>query len=228
MTDVARQTGARFPGSDVLLSTGRYRQPDLELRLAGADRHPDRRLRAAELRDRARDRGARSRQIPGVGDVGLHQVVERARAAIEVDRTRAQELGLDRARRAESVLVSLSGSGQVSPNYWVDPTIGIKYPVEIQTPQHQIDRSMRHQLVAAAATSRRIRSSCQCRLRSSAERRGEWSARQRAAGVRRLRERAGRRSGQRAATSTKVVSDAVAAETGAAATQSPCAARWKA
>ncbi len=40
---------------------------------------------------------------------------------------------------ANSLLVSLSSSGQVSPNYWIDPKNGVNYPVAVQTPQRLID-----------------------------------------------------------------------------------------
>jgi len=58
---------------------------------------------------------------------------------IDVDQTRAGELGFTQQDVANSVLVSLSGSGQVQPNYWVDPNMGISYLVETRTPQHRLD-----------------------------------------------------------------------------------------
>jgi len=81
----------------------------------------------------------RIRGIEGLVDVHLHQVVDVPRLHIEVDQTRAAQFGLTQRDVANSVLVSLSGSGQVQPNYWVDPANGISYLVESRTPSYQID-----------------------------------------------------------------------------------------
>jgi CzcA family heavy metal efflux pump len=81
----------------------------------------------------------RVRKIPGVEDVHLHQVVNVPKLHVQVDQTRARELGLTQQDVANSLLVSLSGSGQVQPNYWVDPRMGISYLVETRTPTYKLD-----------------------------------------------------------------------------------------
>ena len=48
-------------------------------------------------------------------------------------------MGLAERDVANSVLLSLSGSGQVSPVYWIDPRVGIQYLVNIRVPEHQMD-----------------------------------------------------------------------------------------
>jgi multidrug efflux pump subunit AcrB len=87
----------------------------------------------------ARDIEGRLKQIPGAVDVGLHQVTNAPELQVKVDRTRAQELGFTERDVANSVLISLSSSSQVTPNFWADPKTGINYPVAIQTPQHRVD-----------------------------------------------------------------------------------------
>ena len=87
----------------------------------------------------AREIEARVKQIPGAVDVGLHQVTNAPELKLKVDRTRAQELGFTERDVANSVLISLSGTSQVTPNFWADPKTGINYPVAIQTPQHLVD-----------------------------------------------------------------------------------------
>ncbi len=82
---------------------------------------------------------ARIRRIPGATDVHVHQVLNVPKLHIDVDQTRARELGLTQQDVASSVLVSLSGSGQVQPNYWVDPAMGISYLVETRTPTYKLD-----------------------------------------------------------------------------------------
>lgn len=78
-------------------------------------------------------------KIPGAVDVHLHQIVDAPKLQVNVDRTRADQVGLTQRDVANSLLVSLSSSGQVSPNYWIDPKNGVNYPVAVQTPQRLID-----------------------------------------------------------------------------------------
>lgn len=81
----------------------------------------------------------RIQQIRGVQDVHIHQVVNVPKLHVAVDQTRARELGLTQQDVANGILVSLSGSGQVQPNYWVDPNMGISYLVETRMPTHKLD-----------------------------------------------------------------------------------------
>ncbi len=82
---------------------------------------------------------ARMARIPGAADVHLHQVVNTPSLLVNVDRSRAAELGLTQRDVANSVLVSLSSSAVVAPNYWSDPRSGINYIVAVQTPQSRVD-----------------------------------------------------------------------------------------
>src|SRR2546425_540221 len=81
----------------------------------------------------------RMARIPGAADVHLHQVVNTPSLLVNVDRSRAAELGLTQRDVANNVLVSLSSSAVVTPNYWSDPRSGINYLVAVQTPQNRID-----------------------------------------------------------------------------------------
>jgi multidrug efflux pump subunit AcrB len=85
-----------------------------------------------------REMAARIAKIPGAVDVHVHQVVNAPALAVSVDRTRAQELGLTESAVANNVLISLTGSGQVNPTYWLSPQ-GVQYLVAAQTPQFKID-----------------------------------------------------------------------------------------
>ncbi|MBS0375185.1 MAG: efflux RND transporter permease subunit [Proteobacteria bacterium] len=79
------------------------------------------------------------RHVPGVADVRLQQPVNQPEFLVKVDRTRAQELGISERDVANSMLVALSGSGQVAPNYWVNPANHVSYPVVAMTPQYRLD-----------------------------------------------------------------------------------------
>lgn len=103
----------------------------IDIQLAGLDRQANHAM-ATEI-------AGQIRKIRGVQDVHLHQVMNVPKLHIEVDQTRANELGFTQQDVANSLLVSLSGSGQVQPNYWVDPTMGISYLVETRTPTYKLD-----------------------------------------------------------------------------------------
>jgi multidrug efflux pump subunit AcrB len=82
---------------------------------------------------------ARVARIRGAVDVHMHQVVNSPSLHVNVDRTRATELGLTQRDVANSLLVSLSSSAVVAPNYWSDPRSGINYLVAVQTPPNRVD-----------------------------------------------------------------------------------------
>lgn len=82
---------------------------------------------------------AKVRKVPGVADARIHQEVARPQFDVNVDRSKAQELGLTQRDVAQSMLISLSGSYQAAPNQWLDPATGINYQVTVQTPQSLID-----------------------------------------------------------------------------------------
>src|ERR1700722_19662129 len=78
-------------------------------------------------------------RIPGAADVHVHQVVDAPELRINVDRVKAGQLGLTQNNVASSVLISLSGSSQVAPAFWLNWKNGVSYNVLIQTPQYKLD-----------------------------------------------------------------------------------------
>jgi multidrug efflux pump subunit AcrB len=86
----------------------------------------------------ARDLVARIAKIPGAADVHLHQVTDVPGIRLNVDRTRAEELGITQRQVASNMLISLSGTGQVAPNFWLNPKTGVNYAVVVQTPERLI------------------------------------------------------------------------------------------
>jgi len=79
------------------------------------------------------------KKIQGAVDVHVHQVLDTPSINVNVDRERAQSVGLSERDVANNLLVSLSSSGQASPNFWLDPKNGVSYPVAVQTPQYKMD-----------------------------------------------------------------------------------------
>ena len=77
------------------------------------------------------------RQVRGAVDVRVQQPNDLQRFEFNVDRTKGMELGLSERDVAGSVLLSLSGSSQVTPTYWLDYTTGVQYLVNVRVPERQ-------------------------------------------------------------------------------------------
>jgi len=77
--------------------------------------------------------------IPGAADVHVHQVLRQPEIRLNVDRTKAAQLGLTQKDVTSSMLISLSGSGTVAPNFWLNWANGVNYSVGVQTPQYRVN-----------------------------------------------------------------------------------------
>jgi len=103
----------------------------IDLQVIGKDQQADYRY-AAELLQRIR-------QVPGIADTRIQQVFDYPQINVDVDRTLAEEVGLSERDVASNLLVTLSGSGQVQPNFWLNTRSGVRYRVVTQMPQYHID-----------------------------------------------------------------------------------------
>jgi len=81
----------------------------------------------------------RIRGVRGAVDVHIQQVTSYPTFFVDVDRTRADQIGLTERDVATDLLISLSGSVQTAPNYWLNPVNGVNYSIAVQTPQYKID-----------------------------------------------------------------------------------------
>ena len=81
----------------------------------------------------------RIRRIPGIADARIQQSPNNPGFNIDVDRTRAQYVGLTERDVTNSLVVNLAGSAQVAPTYYLNPDNGVSYSIVMQTPQYQID-----------------------------------------------------------------------------------------
>jgi multidrug efflux pump subunit AcrB len=84
----------------------------------------------------AKEMEARLKKIPGAADVHVHQIMNQPSLRLEVDRTRAAELGFTQQEIAQNFLISSSSSVVVTPNYWNDPKTGRPYQVVVVQPHH--------------------------------------------------------------------------------------------
>jgi CzcA family heavy metal efflux pump len=81
----------------------------------------------------------RIRRIPGIADARIQQSPNNPSFNIDVDRTRAQYVGLTERDVTNSLVVNLAGSSQVAPTYYLNPENGVSYSIVMQTPQYKID-----------------------------------------------------------------------------------------
>jgi multidrug efflux pump subunit AcrB len=77
--------------------------------------------------------------IPGAVDVHLRQEMNMPTVRLDVDRSKAAQAGITQRDVASSTLISLSSSGMVAPNQWLNPATGVTYQIMVQTPQYRID-----------------------------------------------------------------------------------------
>ncbi len=77
--------------------------------------------------------------IPGIVDAHIHQEISYPTVDVNVDRTKAEQLGLRQTDVASSMLISLSGTGQTAPNQWLNPQNGVNYQVVVQSPLYRVN-----------------------------------------------------------------------------------------
>jgi multidrug efflux pump subunit AcrB len=96
---------------------------------------------------------SRIRHIPGIADARIQQSPDNPTFNIDVDRTRAQYVGLTERDVTNSLVVNLAGSSQVAPTYYLNPDNGVSYSIVMQTPQFQIDSLSALQTLPITAAS---------------------------------------------------------------------------
>jgi multidrug efflux pump subunit AcrB len=128
-----------FPGNlfyflpaDIVSQTLNFGLPaPFDIQIVGLDQTKNRAI-AARLAEQIR-------HVPGAVDVRVHQPDDLPKFNVKVDREKAAELGLTEQSVANSVLLSLSGSGQVSPSYWLDRAHGVQYLINARVPEYAMD-----------------------------------------------------------------------------------------
>jgi multidrug efflux pump subunit AcrB len=89
--------------------------------------------------DIAQQMANRLRHVPGAVDVHVQQLRNSPAIRLNVDRSRAQQMGLEQRDVARNLLVTLSGSFQTAPTFWLNPENGVTYSVAVQTPEYRIN-----------------------------------------------------------------------------------------
>jgi multidrug efflux pump subunit AcrB len=103
----------------------------IDVQVVGNDLEGNRRYANAVL--------AKMRNVSGTADLRIQQPFDEPYLRFSVERTKAEELGFSAYDIAQNLLVSLSGSFQTSPTFWVDPKNRVSYQIATQTPQYRTD-----------------------------------------------------------------------------------------
>ena len=134
-----KELNKQFPGnlfyflpSDIVSQTLNFGLPaPFDIQIVGRDQMNNRKV-ATELVEEIR-------RVPGAVDAHLHQPGDLPHWDVNVDRTKAAELGLTAQNVASSVLLSLSGSSVVQPTYWLDTKYGVQYVINTRVPEYAMN-----------------------------------------------------------------------------------------
>ena len=129
----------RFPGNlfyflpaDIVSQSLNFGIPaPLDIQLTGFKQNENRAV-AARLAEKMR-------RVPGVVDIRIQQPADLPKLVFNVDRSKAEAIGLSEADVANQVLLSVSGSGQVQPSYWLNSDLGVQYLINIRAPERVLD-----------------------------------------------------------------------------------------
>jgi len=121
-----------FPPADIISQILNFGSPaPIDLQIRGNNLPANFEYANALLRD--------IKRVPGVADARIQQSQANQGFNINVDRTRAQLVGVTERDVTNSLVVNLAGSSQVAPTYWLNPQNQISYPIVMQTPQYSLD-----------------------------------------------------------------------------------------
>jgi len=139
VTDLRKKLPQHFPGvefffqpADIVTQILNFGQPAaIDVQVLGADMRQSF-SQAASIEQAIR-------KIPGAVDVHILQRLDQPSLRLEMDRTRLQQVNLNANSLAQNVLISLSGSTQTTPAFWLSPQNAISYNVTAQTPQYRMN-----------------------------------------------------------------------------------------
>jgi CzcA family heavy metal efflux pump len=121
-----------FPAADIVTQILNFGLPaPLDIQVSGFNTEGNRTFANALL--------GKLRSVPGAVDLRIQQAFDYPTLKVDVDRSKASLLGLNESNVASNLLISLSGSFQTSPSFWIDQTTGTEYSVVAQTPQFRLN-----------------------------------------------------------------------------------------
>jgi len=137
--DLRLKLSQEFPGvsfyflpADIVTQILNFGLPaPIDIQIVGRNLNADREF-ASHLMDQLKF-------VPGTSDLRIQQPFDQPKLHIDVDRTKAQEIGYTQRDVAQNLLISLSGSFQTAPTFWLDPKTGVSYNIATQSPQYRVD-----------------------------------------------------------------------------------------
>ncbi|MBV8805845.1 MAG: efflux RND transporter permease subunit, partial [Sinobacteraceae bacterium] len=121
-----------FPPADIVSQTLNFGLPSpIDVQISGINVEANRRFATSLLQ--------KLKSIPGAVDLRIQQADDYPTLNVEVNRTKARQLGLTQQDVSSNLLTSLSGSFQTQPSFWIDPRSGTEYNVVAQTPEPQLE-----------------------------------------------------------------------------------------
>jgi multidrug efflux pump subunit AcrB len=139
VADLRRELPKRFPElqfffqpADIVNQVLNFGQPaPIDIRVTGPNGDSDYELARKVTRD--------LKAVPGIVDAHVFQVPDAPSLRVGVDRTLAQEMGMTQQGVANNLLVTLNSSAQIAPNFWLNPSNSVSYPLVVQTPTYRVD-----------------------------------------------------------------------------------------
>jgi multidrug efflux pump subunit AcrB len=139
IADLRRELPRQFPElqfffqpADIVNQVLNFGQPaPIDIRVSGPHGDADYAAATKILHDVQR--------VPGLVDAHIFQVPDAPAMKMDVDRTLASQMGMSQRDISNSVLVTLSSSAMVSPNFWLNPNNNVTYPLLVQTPQYRVE-----------------------------------------------------------------------------------------
>jgi len=121
-----------FPPADIVSQILNFGLPaPIDVQVYGRDMNSDR-----AIADRILNK---LRYVPGATDLRIQQPFDQPKILVDVNRTSAQVMGLSQRDVATNLLVSLSGSFNAAPNFWLNPQTGVTYSIVVQSPQYEMN-----------------------------------------------------------------------------------------
>jgi multidrug efflux pump subunit AcrB len=121
-----------FQPADIVTQILNFGQPAaVNVQIVGSDTRKSFTIAANLMRE--------IKKVSGAVDVHILQRLDQPSLRIVMDRTRMQQVNLNAGNLAQNLLISLSGSSQTSPTFWLSPQNGVSYSITAQTPQYRIN-----------------------------------------------------------------------------------------
>ncbi|MBL7479435.1 efflux RND transporter permease subunit [Legionella bononiensis] len=112
-------------------------------------------LKQDENRIYAKKLMQRLKKVPGLVDIREHQAMNYPELFVDIDRSKAKELGITQSNIARNLFIALAGSFQTTPTFWLSPENNVSYPIVVQAPQYVMNslQALRNIMIDGISTN---------------------------------------------------------------------------